>query len=163
MTGIDVPEVDYPLTHALGYTIQGLLETGILSQNQPLIEQAKKLLRASLNVIDSNRGFLPGRVNKGWKGGTSWTCLTGSSQFACAMLSLTLNGQTEEFLPIAEKLVDFVIGTQLSYQALNLPIAYGVRGSYPFHFGGYCRATYVNWAAKFHVDALQMLHRLKKL
>ena len=163
MTGIDVPEVDYPLTHALGYTIQGLLETGLLSQNQRLIELAIKLLKASLNIIDSNQGFLPGRVNKGWKGGATWACLTGSSQFACAMLSLDLSGHSAEFLPIAEKMVDFVIATQFSYKALNLPIAYGVRGSYPFHLGGYCRATYVNWAAKFHLDALHMLHRLKKL
>ncbi|MBF0279061.1 MAG: hypothetical protein HQM13_14770 [SAR324 cluster bacterium] len=163
MTGIDVPEVDFPLTHALGYTAQGLLETGLLSNNQELIEKSVKILKGSLNVMDAKTGFLPGRVSNGWSGGSSWTCLTGSAQFACCMLSLELSGRSEGFLPFAEKLIDFVISTQFSYDALKLPIAYGVRGSFPFHFGGYCRATYVNWAAKFHLDALHMLHRLEKL
>ena len=109
-------------------------------------------------------GFLPGRVRPGWAGGTTWACLTGSAQFAYSYLRLAMMGHGEpEYVDLARALADFVVGTQVTGYSAGPEIAYGVRGSYPFDFHGYLPATLPNWAAKFLVDALMLLHRTGRL
>lgn len=150
----------YPLTHNLGYTIQGLLETGRVVDDPGLCDVAKGMLDAARPLIDLRSGFLPGRIRPGWQNGASWVCLTGSAQFACSYLRLVAMKRGEpDYAARAGRLVDYVVATQVSERHASPDIAYGVRGSHPFRFGAYQPATLLNWAAKFLLDALLMLHR----
>ena len=162
--GFSNRDSDYPLTHNLGYTIQGLLEAGRVVDDPSLGEVARGLLEAARPMIDLRSGFLPGRVRPGWKGGASWACLTGSAQFACSYLRLVMMGHDKSgYAELASQLVDYVVGTQVTERQAGPEIAYGVRGSFPFRFGAYQPATLLNWAAKFLLDALLMHHRLGRL
>jgi hypothetical protein len=152
--GISAAERTYPLTHAIGYTVQGLLECGLLAGRADMVERAAASL-SSASALISKDGFLPGRIHAGWAGGANWTCLTGSAQFACAYGRAAIFLGRPEFWEIAERLTDFVSRTQIVQGDPN--IRGGVRGSYPFSFKGYMRVTMPNWAAKFHLDALHIL------
>lgn len=164
MAGFTEADARFPLTHTLGYSIQGFIEVGQLLVAQDLILKGKDLLNAARKVIDSDTGFLPGRVQPNWSGGAHWACLTGSSQFAYSYLRLEQLGYAEpDYLDIATALVDFVVGTQVTTKTSAPQEAYGVRGSYPFAMKGYDIATYPNWAAKFLMDAEICLHKLGKL
>jgi hypothetical protein len=154
----------FPLTHTLGYTVQGLLETGRVLHDKHLVEVAKRVVAAAARAIDPASGFLPGRVRHGWSGGTRWACLTGSAQFACSYLRLVTMGEGEaSYVSLASGLVDSVVKTQVGARSPRSEIAYGVRGSHPFDFHGYQSATLPNWAAKFLVDALLLLHHVGAL
>jgi hypothetical protein len=153
--GIHGDESDFPRTHALGYHIQGLLETGLLAGREDLVAIAVKMLEAAVPIIEAD-GFLPGRVNAGWDGGSSWCCLTGSSQFACCYARVGLHHGRDDFLDVAEKLVDYVVRSQV-VEHDDPAIPFAVRGSYPFAWKGYMRASVTNWAAKFHIDSIARL------
>jgi hypothetical protein len=163
-SGFSDADSAFPLTHTLGYTVQGLLEVGRLSGDRALVDAAKGILDAARRIIDPATGFLPGRVRPGWSRGARWGCPTGSAQFAYSYLRLVLTGRGEPgYLDLAARLVDWVIQTQVSEGSGRPEIAYGVRGSYPFDFRGYQAVTLPNWAAKFLVDALMLLHRLGRV
>jgi hypothetical protein len=162
--GFSEADSAYPLTHTLGYTAQGLLETGRVAGDPALVDVAKGVLDAARRVIDPASGFLPGRVRPGWAGGTRWACLTGSAQFACGYLRLEQMRRAEAgYVNLASRLIDYVVRTQASEYGARREIAWGVRGSFPFDLRGYQPATLPNWAAKFLVDALLQLHRLGRL
>jgi len=151
-TGIDDPEKDYPRTHALGYHIQGLAEIGLLENRSDMIAMTTNMLKQALPVIDQ-KGNFSGRVKKNWRRGADWNCLTGSSQFAIVYSKLGKLQVIPEFIDAARRLNQNVIQTQVFGLAKD-GYNYGVRGSFPFSIRGYNRASYNNWAAKFHVDSL---------
>jgi aminoglycoside N3'-acetyltransferase len=163
-SGFSDADSAFPLTHTLGYTIQGLIETARLTHDDTLRASGQKLLEGARHVIDRSGGFLPGRVHPGWNGGAPWACLTGSAQLACSFLRLALMGHgRSDDVEVARQLVGYVVSTQLTESCGRPEIAWGVRGSYPFALHGYERATWPAWAAKFLVDAEILLHQLECL
>ncbi len=101
----------FPLTHTLGYSIQGFIEVGRLAGDAGLVQSGKHLLEAARRAIDTERGFLPGRIRADWTDGADWACLTGSAQFAYSFLRLALMGEGEpDYVPIATKLIEYVVG-----------------------------------------------------
>jgi hypothetical protein len=151
-TGIDEAEKDFPRTHALGYHVQGVAEVGLLADRSDMLERATDILDAALPLIDAEGNF-SGRVKKNWQPGTEWNCLTGSSQFAIVYVRLGKLQNKPHYVHAANRLIQNVIGTQIVNHP-NRAYDYGVRGSYPFSLKGYNRASFCNWAAKFHVDSL---------
>lgn len=150
----------FPLTHTLGYSIQGFIEVGRLAEDEGLVQSGKHMLEAARRVIDTESGFLPGRIHADWSDGADWACLTGSAQFAYSFLRLALMGRGEpDYVPIATRLIDYVVATQVTTRTSKRELAYGVRGSYPFDLKGYQAATQPNWAAKFLMDAEILLYR----
>jgi hypothetical protein len=163
-SGFSDADSEYPLTHTLGYSIQGFIEVGRIAADGTLVLVGKNILEAARPVIDSTTGFLPGRVRPNWQDGSNWACLTGSAQFAYSLLRLVLMRRGEDdYLEVAGRLIDYVVATQVTTASARPDVAFGVRGSYPFRFGGYQVATQLNWAAKFLVDAEMLLYRLGKL
>jgi hypothetical protein len=163
-SGFSDADSGFPLTHTLGYTIQGLIETARLTDDDALRASGQKLLQGARAVIDRSGGFMPGRVHPGWNGGARWACLTGSAQLACSFLRLALMGHgRSDDVEVARELVGYVVSTQLTESCGRPEIAWGVRGSYPFALRGYERATWPAWAAKFLVDAEILLHQLECL
>ncbi|MBF0613777.1 MAG: hypothetical protein G8237_07910 [Magnetococcales bacterium] len=147
-----------PLTHTIGYTLQGLLETGIAAGDENLIAAAHKGMQPILALI-SPEGFLPGRLHADWSPAAGSSCLTGNAQLAvvCYRLYQVLRDRT--FLEAGHRLVDFLKGLQVM-ESLDSPMRGALPGSFPLFFGEYQPAGFPNWATKYLLDALLLQDRL---
>jgi hypothetical protein len=140
-----------PLTHTLGYTLQGVFEVGVLAERQDFIAAAE---RGLVNVLSRQRpnGFLAGRFDRHWKPAANYVCLTGSCQLAVVAYRFVELFGKRSFLAPADRVLAFVEATQrLDGEDANLIGA--IAGSYPI-LGGYKTGGYPNWATKYFIDAL---------
>ncbi|MBF0439331.1 MAG: hypothetical protein HQL93_09445 [Magnetococcales bacterium] len=141
-----------PLTHTIGYTLQGILETGVASGHEPLINSARRGLLPILNAI-SPTGFLPGRFHADWSPASFSSCLTGSAQLAIVCFRLFQVLGDPQFLEAGNRLLNYLKGLQL-IQTPQTPMHGGLPGSFPIFTGEYMTAGYPNWATKYLLDAL---------
>ncbi|QJW84091.1 hypothetical protein HK414_09875 [Ramlibacter terrae] len=143
---------DTPLTHTIGYAVRGLFEGWRYSGDQQLLDACVLTSEALLPRI-SPEGYLPGRFDRDWKPAAPRACMTGSSQIAHNFLLLYAHSRDPRYLEAARALNRFV---RRSIEVEGNPDTVGgVRGSFPINgsYGGY---RYLNWAAKFTIDAQQM-------
>lgn len=147
-----------PLLHTISYTIQGILEAGILLKNEKYIGSAKKAADILLK-LQRKDGSLAGSFDKNWNSSVSWSCLTGDSQTAIAWLRLFNLTGDKKYLGAAKKINDFVKSTQ-DLNSRNSGIRGGIKGAYPL-YGWYAPFCWINWAAKFFIDALMIEEDLK--
>src|SRR5688572_13363482 len=70
-----------PLTHTIGYTLQGVLETGLASGREDFVVAVRRGVEPLLARIEDD-GFLPGRFYSDWAPATFSSCLTGNAQIA---------------------------------------------------------------------------------
>ena len=145
-------EPERPLTHTIGYTLRGVIEGYRYSDDQVLLDAAQRTADALLPAIRAD-GFLPGRLDSHWQPGARWNCLTGSVQIAACYFLLHEATGSRAYLDAGHALNRYVRGTI----SMDGPpeIAGGVKGSFPI-FGEYGRNEYLNWAAKFMIDASRM-------
>ena len=141
-----------PLTHTIGYTLRGVIEGYRFSDDQSLLHAARRTADALLPVISPD-GFLPGRLDADWQPAARWACLTGSVQIAACYFLLHEATGSRAYLDAAMALNRYV-RTTISLDG-PAEIAGGVKGSFPI-FGEYGRNEYLNWAAKFMIDASRM-------
>jgi hypothetical protein len=97
-------------------------------------------------------GKLKGRYDENWKPAASWRCLTGEAQLALVLLRLAKVTGNQRYTAAARSLLEGVA----RLQDLESPHSesYGsVAGSDPI-WGDYGPFNYLNWAAKFFMDAL---------
>jgi uncharacterized protein YyaL (SSP411 family) len=95
---------DDPLTHTLGYTIEGLLEAGKMLDEPRWIEAAR-LAADAMRGWQSREGWLRGTYGPGWRPGAKWSCLTGEAQMALVWMQfygLTGDG---EYLAAANRAI----------------------------------------------------------
>lgn len=147
-----------PLLHTIAYSIRGILETGIYLKNKDYINAAKKSAD-SLIKKQKKDGSLAGSFDQNWNSSVSWSCLTGNSQTAIIWLRLYSLTKNKKYLISAKKINQFVKSTQNLYSRNN-GIKGGIKGAYPI-YGWYAPFCYINWAAKFFVDALMFEDSLK--
>lgn len=152
---LTVPEA--PLTHTLGYTMQGLLELGVLSGRDDFVAAAEKASRAICRQVAPG-GYLAGRFSADWQPRASYSCLTGSVQIAIVLYRLFELTGAEEHRDAADLLLDFVKALQCS-DSRDPNVNGAIAGSFPI-LGGYMTAGYPNWATKYFLDAVMMQHRL---
>jgi hypothetical protein len=142
-----------PLTHTIGYTLQGILEVGLLSGREDFITAVRRGIDPIMERIASD-GYLPSRFYADWEPASFSSCLTGNAQVALVCFRLSeVTGETR-YATSANQLVDFLKSLQardLPNTALNGAIA----GSFPL-LGEYMRSGYPNWATKYFLDALLM-------
>ena len=150
---------EMPLTHTIGYTTRGILECGLATDNQKYIDAAIKTARSVLGALRPN-GYLPGRLTSEWKPGVTYNCLTGGCQMSIVWCKLYQMGKGEEFLDAARRTLEFVSSTQ-DLKSPSDGIRGGIKGSYPIN-SRYGRYEYLNWAAKFFVDALMIYSDITK-
>ena len=145
-------DVEQPLTHTLGYALRGIVEGYRYSQDQRLLEAARRTADGLFTALRPD-GFLPGRLRADWSAAVDWSCLTGSVQIACCYLLLYDDTGERRYRDAALALNRFVRRSV----RLNAPpeIRGGVKGSFPVS-GVYGAYEYLNWAAKFFVDAMQL-------
>ena len=149
-----------PLTHTIGYTLEGLLDAALNLKNERYLAAVARASANLKNAVADN-GFLSGRLDSQWRPQVSWNCLTGSSQIALVWFQLSEAAGEKEYSQIAERLLSFVKRTQRRSSALsdkaseniNDGISGGIKGSHPV-WGGYDPFRYPNWAAKFFADSL---------
>jgi uncharacterized protein YyaL (SSP411 family) len=144
------PDED-PLTHTIAYTIEGLLESGLLLSDERLVSAAQ---RAADALVDrqAQDGFLRARYGSGWRSNEPWSCLTGNAQMAIIWLRLYQHNGDERFLRAAAEANHFLKRTQRRHARLA-GVAGGIAGSFPI-YDEYEPYRYLNWAAKFFADSL---------
>jgi hypothetical protein len=149
----------YPLTHTIGYTLEGFMDAACLLNDGRYLNA---VLRASEHLKNQimNDGFLSGRFDSNWETQLSWDCLTGSCQIALVWFRLADQTGRKEYAEAAKLLVKFVKSTQICkpFDSENVdtdPMRGGIKGSHPI-WGGYDPFRYPNWAAKFFIDAMMM-------
>jgi hypothetical protein len=138
-----------PLTHTLGYFLRGLLEAHRLYARPDMLEAASQMARGLMGAQRPD-GALPGRLDRTWRGMVPWSCLTGNVQIADCWFYLARATDSPDFAAAAVRADAFVRRTV----RLDGPAAIrgGVKGSFPVD-GEYGRFEYLNWAAKFTIDA----------
>jgi predicted ATP-grasp superfamily ATP-dependent carboligase len=140
----------HPPTHTMGYAAAGWLECGMALQ-EPRYVAAARLVADALVVHVGPDGHLAGQFDQNWRPAAGWCCLTGNVQMAAVWRTLYgLEGEAAHG-SAARRSVDYVKRCQPMHGEVG--IRGGIAGSAPLG-GRYGRYQYVNWAAKFFVDAL---------
>lgn len=150
---------DAPLTHTMAYTLQGLLEIGILAKREDLVAGARNGLAPLLSAFNT-RGFLPGCFFSDWAPATFSSCLTGNAQIAVVCYRLFDHTGIDDYRVAGDRLVDSL----KALQVLNGPnphVVGAIGGSFPL-LGSYMTAGYPNWATKYFLDGLLLQERLSK-
>jgi hypothetical protein len=138
-----------PLTHTLGYALRGILEAYRFSRDETLLRAGRMTADGLRSALHPN-GFLPGRLDHNWSGAVRWACLTGTAQVAHCWLLLIQETHDRHYQDAAAKALAYVRRT-IDIRT-SKPWRGGVKGSFPI-YGGYGTYQYLNWAAKFFIDA----------
>ena len=144
-------------THAIAYSTRGILECGTLLKEEWLIQAATKTANALLKLVRKDGSF-PGSFIPEWKPTTRSVCLTGTAQTALIWLRLHEITGSALYLKAATHGIDYLIGHQERswiFQAIDGAVA----GSTPIQ-GNYLPFKYLNWAAKFFVDAILLEQKI---
>ena len=142
---------DAPLSHTIGYTLQGILEVGILGGREDLVESARRGVDALVGRI-SRRGFLHGCFFPDWEPAVASSCLTGSAQMAVVCFRLHEHTGDRRYREAADRLTDYLKALQV-LGPVHPGVDGALGGSFPL-LGSYMTAGYPNWATKYFVDAL---------
>jgi hypothetical protein len=143
-----------PLTHTVAYTIQGLLEIGVLCERADFVASATKAAAAMKALVHSKSGAVPGRIGAPYRAAVKWTTATGNAQMAIIWFRLAqITGDASWRKPALA-----ANRFNCSLQELDLVSPDpgrrgGLRGAYPSN-RGYGSFAYLNWTQKFHLDAL---------
>ena len=147
----DLDDHDRPLTHTIGYVLEGLHGIGIRLGRRDCIEAVHRTLNHIVPLIRPD-GFMAGRWRTDWTPAVDSACLTGSAQIAGVFLRMHAQTKRPEYMEAGRKLLGFVCFTQdlrTGVPALDG----GIRGSYPFA-GEYGQWCILNWATKFFCDSV---------
>ena len=148
---------DAPLTHTIGYTLQGILEVGVLAGRADFLVAVRRAVDQILPHI-SVSGYLPGLFYSDWEPAQFSSCLTGSAQISIVLFRLFEQTGAERYSQAGNRLVNYLKALQSVDSALP-DINGALAGSFPL-FGQYMRAGYPNWATKYLLDALMLQDRL---
>jgi hypothetical protein len=147
-----------PFTHTIAYTAEGLLESGLLLSEPSYLAAAEKVGLALLAKLRPD-GWLASSYNESWESNSRSSCLTGNCQVALLWMRLFEQSGDAAYLDAAQRTLTFVASTQ-DLTTGNPFIRGAIGGSLPM-YGSYERLKYPNWAAKFFIDALLMLERMR--
>jgi len=142
-----------PFTHNIAYAIRGILESGVLLDNEEMIDAAIKASKAQAaqQGID---GWLAGVYDDNWTPKANYCCLTGLAQMCIIWQRLIHTQGIDELKVPVDRGLDFI----KSNHHVTAKYAYqrgAIAGSAPI-WGRYSMFEYPNWAAKFFADALML-------
>lgn len=142
---------DKPILHTIGYTIDGLIDCGVILNEVTFIDTAIKSADKLFELFNKNK-YLNGRYNRQWKGQEHVLC-SGCAQTAIIWLKLFKITKNIQYLNAALKLNDllaFIQDRQVNESSDTLG---ALPGSYPV-WGRYEPFGFPNWATKFFADSL---------
>lgn len=141
-----------PNSHALAYTIRGLLESHVLAERADYLEAALKAAGPLADHLDRN-GTIPAEFDRDWNGAARYRCLTGIAQ---------LGGVWHRLAELTGEARWSRVGTD----AVRLARAYQERSSSPDTngalagsspiWGRYAPMQYPNWATRFLAETLMI-------
>jgi uncharacterized protein YyaL (SSP411 family) len=145
---------EVPLLHTIAYTLEGLLGVGMLLEEERYVTAVETGVKQLASIYERTTK-LKGRYDNDWHSRTYWRCLTGEAQMACVLLRMAkLSPPRRQFSETA----DTIIKDLARLQNIDGPYPEtcgGIGGSQPL-WGGYLPMCYINWGAKFYLDALLM-------
>ena len=148
-------ELNRPVgTHFIAYTLQGILEYGVLTNNRRHLQWVRKAGDRVMNTIRENM-MLAGQFYPEWNADTRFTCPVGNAQFS--LLFGRLFELTEE--PDYYKTAVFLLNRVAKRQSRFISNG-GIPGSHPI-WGPYQRFKFPNWAVKFFLDAYLKLFMIR--
>ncbi len=150
---------DRPITHTIAYTLDGLLESGLLLKDERFILAAKKAADKLLEIFNE-QGFLNGRYDRNWLGSEYMIC-TGCAQMAIVWLKLYKVYKNETYLYTASKMNTMLVFIQNRTFNENTNTKGAMPGSFPF-WGKYEPFAFPNWATKYLADSLMLELELQK-
>ncbi len=142
---------DRPILHTIAYTIDGLIETGILLNREDFIAAAKKPANKLLDIY-SRDGYLYGRYNKDWEGSED-VILTGCAQMSINWMKLFKHTHNKAYLNAALQMNRQLFWVQWSNDCPVECARGAISGSFPI-WGKYEPFSFPNWATKYFVDAI---------
>lgn len=149
-----------PLTHTIGYAMQGMLEVGLLAGREDFVAAVERAAEPLLTRIAPS-GFLHGRFFADWTPACSSSCLPGSAQIAGVLYRLFEHTRDPRYHEGADRIVDFLKALQ-NVDASNPAVGGALAGSFPM-MGEYMTGGYPNWATKYFLDALMLQERVASL
>jgi len=150
---------DKPLTHTIGYVLEGLHGIGELLNRQDCLD-AVSLSLNQIAKLPRPDGMLAGRWFSDWTPAVDYACLTGSAQIAGVLLRFQRQHSNPAQVKTAGQLLRFLCWTQ-DLKIDSEGLTGGIRGSYPFS-GDYGKWCVLNWATKFFADSLMDYQSLQK-
>ena len=142
---------DIPILHTISYTIDGLLDCGIILKDQKIIDAATKSADKLFEVFNKHK-YLNGRFDSGWNG-SEYIIPTGCAQIAIIWIKLYKLTKNIQYLNAALKMNDLLIFIQDRKVKESANTKGALPGSYPV-WGKYEPFGFPNWASKFFVDSL---------
>lgn len=142
-----------PILHTIAYTIDGLLESGLLVNNGQFVEAGKKAADALLNKMEEV--IASGRWDSNWTGSEHFICTGGAQLALCWMKLFEITGE-KKYLEAATKMNAQLCLIQ-DGTAGNAKGA--LQGSFPL-WGRYEKFAYPNWATKYLADSLMLEQKL---
>ncbi|MGZ9092965.1 MAG: hypothetical protein ACXW3T_15650, partial [Rhodoplanes sp.] len=139
-----------PFTHTIAYTLEGLLEAGLLLDDARYVDAARRGAEAALRDVRAD-GFVPGRIDVSGKARAVYACLVGSCQLALVWGKLHVQSKDERFRLAAVRALHYVMGCQ-ELDTADTDVRGAIKGSQPV-WAAYAPFTVPSWAAKFFVDA----------
>lgn len=144
-----------PLLHTICYVVEGLWGTGTLLRDDRFKRAARRTVDSLLDSMEKYSG-VRGRYDRQWRPRAHWRCLTGDAQLAGMLLRMRHGAEDEDkYWRAADRLADDLCRFQ-NTRSGNPGVRGGIAGSFPI-WGRYGIFAYVNWAAKFFLDALLLL------
>lgn len=142
---------DRPITHTIGYTIDGLIECSAHVRHDVLIGRAARAADALLERFLAD-GWLHGRYEERWNG-SEHLITTGCAQLAITWGWLHRILGEERYQQGMDRMLDLLIAIQQRGLAGPADTHGALPGSYPI-WGRYEKFAFPNWGVKFFVDAL---------
>ncbi len=136
---------DLAVLHTIAYTIEGLIESGKILNDKKLLDSARKTCDVLVKL--SSDGIPYGHYDDKWQPRLTGRCITGIAQTALCLLRL----DPKKYKYDAEKMLNYLCTIQNKSNNPNKRGAFP--GSVPF-WGWYMPFRYINWAAKFFIDAV---------
>jgi len=150
---------DRPILHTISYTVDGLLDSGIILCDDKMIEAAVKPAKILLEKFQKD-GILNGRFNSNWEG-SEYMLLTGCAQISIIWMKLYKIGKGKEYLEAAKKMNTILVAIQKRGKKESLDTKGALSGSFPI-WGRYEPFAFPNWATKYFVDSLMMENNSEK-
>jgi hypothetical protein len=141
-----------PSTHAIAYTLRGLLESYCLTGEERLLQAVERTAHELLPKLDE-APMLPANFDHDWTPAANYSCLTGTAQLGGVWLRLYQETGDQRWLNAGLKAVEQASARQETIRVA--PIHGALAGSFPI-FGRYAPLQYPNWATKFLADALML-------
>ena len=155
---------ELPITHVIGYTLRGLVESRALLEREGERELVDDLAEAATRAADGLcgalrrpgvggvPGMLPECFTSTWDGVGDASCLTGNVQLALVLLRLAHELDEPRYTKAADSLIDATKRAQ-AVRSVRPETRGALPGSYPMR-RGYLAMAYPNWATKYLADAL---------